>query len=115
MYRMMLGDFDHYGFSAKSKAVTVVVKILFVAFTFLVMLILLNMLIAIISDSYDYAIIRAEELFLQARINLAAELVAIGVAKSNAEETYAWIPSLRWFEFVFRFRKQDKDAEDTDG
>ena len=114
MYRMMLGDFERDWFSSKSETVAVVTVMLFIIFTFMVMVLLLNMLIAIISDSYDYAMIRAEQLFLQARIDLAAELVAVGVATSDAKD-YAWIPNLRWFDSVFRFsRKVDDGEEDPD-
>ena len=54
----------------------------FVLNTFIVMVIALNMLIAIVSDSY--AQIRASKLFLRTRVELAAELVAIGAARSRA-------------------------------
>ena len=58
--------------------------------------------------------IQAEQLFLQARIDLAAELVAIGVASSNAQG-YEWLGSrLEWFEFVFRFSRKQDDEEDAD-
>ena len=58
--------------------------LLFVLNTFIVMVIALNMLIAIVSDSYEYAQIRASKLFLRTRVELAAELVAIGAARSRA-------------------------------
>ena len=58
--------------------------------------------------------IQAEQLFLQARIDLAAELVAIGVASSNVQG-YEWLGSrLEWFEFVFRFSRKQDDDEDAD-
>eukprot|EP00588_Corethron_pennatum_P003375 CAMPEP_0194288468 /NCGR_PEP_ID=MMETSP0169-20130528/36875_1 /TAXON_ID=218684 /ORGANISM="Corethron pennatum, Strain L29A3" /LENGTH=1100 /DNA_ID=CAMNT_0039035473 /DNA_START=145 /DNA_END=3443 /DNA_ORIENTATION=+ len=46
-------------------------------YTFLVMIILLNVLIAIISDSYDKARINSEKLFGRARIVFVAELTAL--------------------------------------
>ena len=58
--------------------------LIFVLNTFIVMVIALNMLIAIVSDSYEYAQIRASKLFLRTRVELAAELVAIGAARSRA-------------------------------
>ena len=62
----------------------------------------------------DFAMIQAEQLFLQARIDLAAELVAIGVASSNVQG-YEWLGSrLEWFEFVFRFSRKQDDDEDAD-
>lgn len=48
--------------------------------TFLVMVMMLNILIAVVSDSYDYAQIRARQLFLSARLDLVAEMDAIGIA-----------------------------------
>ena len=51
---------------------------------------------------------------MQARIDLAAELVAIGVASSNVQG-YEWLGSrLEWFEFVFRFSRKQDDDEDAD-
>ena len=51
---------------------------------------------------------------MQARIDLAAELVAIGVASSNVQG-YEWLGSrLEWFEFVFRFSRKQDDEEDVD-
>ena len=54
MYRMMLGDFERDWFTSESKEVAGVTVALFVIFTFLVMVLLLNMLIAIISDSCEH-------------------------------------------------------------
>ena len=54
MYRMMLGDFERDWFTSESKEVAGVAVALFVIFTFLVMVLLLNMLIAIISDSCEH-------------------------------------------------------------
>jgi len=74
LYRVMLGDFG--GFKATSEYDVAI----FVAYTFLVMVMMLNILIAVVSDSYDYAQIRARQLFLSARLDLVAEMDAIGIA-----------------------------------
>lgn len=41
---------------------------------FIVSVVMMNILIAIVSDSYEHAMIRAERLFLRARLEIAAEL-----------------------------------------
>ena len=76
MYRMMLGDFDRDWFD------TPTATIFFLSYTFLVMVMMLNILIAVVSDSYDYAVIRAQRLFLMARLALVAELDTMGLTKA---------------------------------
>jgi hypothetical protein len=44
-----------------------------------VVIILLNVLIAVVSDSYFYAKTKARQLFLRARLELIAELDALGL------------------------------------
>ena len=47
-----------------------------VLFTFMVVIVLLNVLIAIVSDSYEKCLLRSEYLFGRARVMLLAELVS---------------------------------------
>ena len=75
LFRMMLGDFERSWFSANSDEISSVAVCAFVLYEFLITVLLLNMLIAVVSDSYDYAQIRAAKLFLRTRVELAAELV----------------------------------------
>jgi len=42
---------------------------------------MLNVLIAVVSDSYDYAMTRASGLFLRTRLVLVAELDALGLTE----------------------------------
>ena len=49
----------------------------FMAFMFLGVVVMLNVLIAIVSDSYDNAQSRSRHLFLRSRLELAAELVLV--------------------------------------
>ena len=60
-YTMLLGDFDLDAFP------DFFTKILFVAFMFFVVIILLNILIAIVSDSYDNAMVKSTEVSMGCR------------------------------------------------
>ena len=73
----LLGDFDRDVYGTPFEVA------LFVSYTFLVVIVMLNVLIAVISDSYDYAQIRAAKLFVRTRVEIAAELVGLGVARSG--------------------------------
>ena len=68
VYRMMIGDFERDWFSS------MFMLLLFLGYTFIVMILMLNILIAVVSDSYDYAVIKSRQLFCRARLELAAEL-----------------------------------------
>jgi hypothetical protein len=68
---MLLGDFDMDAFP------TVFTKLLFVVFMFIVVVILLNILIAIVSDSYDNAMVKSTELFWKSRLELVAEIKTV--------------------------------------
>jgi hypothetical protein len=57
LYRMMLGDSDRSWFSSE------VATFFFFLYSFFVQIIILSMLIAVVSDSYDFAIIRSVKLF----------------------------------------------------
>merc|ERR1711998_428232 len=73
MFNMgMLGDFDRDVFGDDIVAVA-----LFVCFIILVVIMMLNVLIAIVSDSYENAMVRSRQLFLRSRLELAAELELI--------------------------------------
>ena len=49
--------------------------------------VLLNILIAVVSDSYDHAMMEASHLFLRSRIDRAAELAASGIKATADDET----------------------------
>jgi hypothetical protein len=67
-----LGDFGGY-FGGMGTAFSV---FLLVFFSFMVVIVLLNVLIAIVSDSYEKCLIRSNYLFGRARVMLIAELVS---------------------------------------
>lgn len=72
-YTILLGDFGNFERETFATAFSVV---LIVIFTFMVVIVLLNVLIAIVSDSYEKCLIRSQSLFGRARVMLIAELVS---------------------------------------
>ncbi|GMH90359.1 hypothetical protein TL16_g11745 [Triparma laevis f. inornata] len=68
MYMALLGDFEPDAYSETFE------WMLFVMFSFLVMIILLNVLIAIVSDSYDAVLVNSSQLFWRSRLELVAEI-----------------------------------------
>ena len=68
LYIMMLGDYDRDDFP---DTYTSLMSFLFM---FLVVVIMMNVLIAIVSDSYDNAMVRSNELYSRARLELVAEV-----------------------------------------
>jgi hypothetical protein len=53
-------------------------------------IIMLNVLIAVVSDSYDYAMTRASGLFLRTRLVLVAELDALGLTREVILSQRLW-------------------------
>jgi hypothetical protein len=72
-YIMMLGDF---GNSERESFTTGFSVFLMVLYSFLVTVILLNVLIAIAGDSYEKCLLNSQKLFGRARVMLVAELVS---------------------------------------
>lgn len=71
VYSMLLApDFDRDAFDSRMSIVLVVI------YTFMVVLVLLNVLIAISSDSYEKCLVRSQNLFGRARIMMIAEMVS---------------------------------------
>ena len=71
VFRMMIGDFEREWFFEPFTLV------LFLTYMFVVMILMLNVLIAVVSDSYDFAVIKSVTLFRRARLDLAAEFEAM--------------------------------------
>jgi hypothetical protein len=72
LYGMMTGQYYTEEFESSS-----LLMALNVLYMFLMAIIMLNILIAIVSDSYDAAMIRARALFTRAKFEFAAEQVAM--------------------------------------
>ena len=73
VYSILLGDWGLFDRDEFNSAFSVT---LFVLFSFMVVVILLNVLIAIVSDSYEKCLLRSKNLFGRARVMLLAELVS---------------------------------------
>jgi hypothetical protein len=72
VYAVLLGEFGTFRRDSLSSAFTVVLLIIY---SFMVVLILLNILIAVASDSYEKCLVRSQNLFGRARVMMIAELV----------------------------------------
>ena len=73
VYSILLGD---YGQFDREDFHTPFSVFLIVLFSFMVVIVLLNVLIAIVSDSYEKCLIRSQFLFGRARVMILAELIS---------------------------------------
>lgn len=73
VYSILLGDFGNF---EREQFLTGFSVFLVVVYSFLVTVVLLNVLIAVASDSYEKCLLRSQHLFGRARVMLIAELVA---------------------------------------
>lgn len=89
VYTILLGDF---GIFEREDFVSGVSVFLVVLYSFLVTVVLLNVLIAIASDSYEKCLLKSQKLFGRARVMLIAELAS----------------------FQSLLRRRDQDAESTE-
>ena len=89
VWRLLLGDFgEKYDFANFGSGEGPLPKdwfilICFVTFTIIGLVLMLNILIAVVSDSYEHAQINARPLFLLARISLVAELDSMGLSSTS--------------------------------
>jgi hypothetical protein len=82
-YTMMLGGFNRWWFESSSVKVTNFSISAFVIFMFVVYIVLLNMLIAIVGDSYAFAMTKAPLLFAQTKCAVTVEYIVTGVVYLN--------------------------------
>jgi len=73
VYSILLGDYGQFG---RQDFHTPFSVFLIVLFSFMVVIVLLNVLIAIVSDSYEKCLIRSQFLFGRARVMILAELIS---------------------------------------
>jgi hypothetical protein len=73
VYAILLGDF---GLFERQSFKSIFSLFLAVFYTFMVVIVLLNVLIAVASDSYEKCLIRSHNLFGRARVMMIAELVS---------------------------------------
>jgi len=75
MYVMILGFFDTVWLEDdRSALITFSNVCFFMLFTFMVVIIMLNVLIAVVSDSYDGAVTKSRRIFYRARLEKIAEI-----------------------------------------
>lgn len=84
LFQMVLGAYEREWFvkgaSARS-GLSVFAVLLFVVYMGLVFVIMLNVLIAVVCDNYDFAMSKAHELFLRSRLALVADLELHGYTR----------------------------------
>ena len=80
-----VGEFDPDNFDE------VAVRVLLVFFILVVMIVFLNVLIAIVSDSYDLSMAKAEGLFLRSRCELITETALIALLLPTRTQDLATI------------------------
>eukprot|EP00747_Dinoflagellata_sp_TGD_P024946 gnl/TRDRNA2_/TRDRNA2_130900_c1_seq1.p1 gnl/TRDRNA2_/TRDRNA2_130900_c1~~gnl/TRDRNA2_/TRDRNA2_130900_c1_seq1.p1 ORF type:complete len:269 (-),score=33.39 gnl/TRDRNA2_/TRDRNA2_130900_c1_seq1:310-1068(-) len=90
VYRMMLGDFSRSWFTSDDWYLQACAEIFFVVFMLIVQIMMLNVLIAVVSESYDIAHVKAHDLYHRSRLNLAAELDAMGLTREGLHGLY-WV------------------------
>jgi len=87
-YKILLGDLSNLDEDLVNPYVT----FLIVVYSFLVIVILLNVLIAIISDSHEKCLARSSSIFGRARALLLAELVSFQYLLARRHETeHSWL------------------------
>uniref|UniRef100_A0A7S2UNT3 Ion transport domain-containing protein n=1 Tax=Attheya septentrionalis TaxID=420275 RepID=A0A7S2UNT3_9STRA len=102
VYSILLGDFGEFD---RSDFSTVLSVTLAVFFTFMVVLVLLNVLIAIVSDSYEKCLVRSHFLFGRARVMLLAELVSFQNllrTNSGADLETRDLPNRKWIRKTWK-------------
>jgi len=72
MYAVLVGDFEFDDYRT-----TPFISTLFILFTLIGVIVLLNVLIAIVSDSYEKSLVRSQYLFGRARVSFAAQHAAL--------------------------------------
>jgi len=82
-YTMMLGGYNRWWFDSSSVAVTNFSISAFAIFMFVVYIVLLNMLIAIVGDSYAFAMTKAPLLFDETQCAMSIEHIVTGVVYLN--------------------------------
>jgi hypothetical protein len=98
VYLMMLREFPDEGFPRP------VTSFLFMLFTLLVMIVVLNVLIAVVSDGYDGAALKAKYLFFLGRIELVAELELLFRRRAQAEDAEKCLDKM--FKFIAGLAQQ---------
>lgn len=113
VFRMMLGDFSPTWFEISEEPDDQwIADGLFCLYMIFVMIFMLNVLIAVVSDSYDCARVKATNLFRRARFEFVAQLDTIGATREGLEFLQ---PVLRPISSLFSkpLPKEGETDEDT--
>ncbi|GMI09273.1 hypothetical protein TrVE_jg5806 [Triparma verrucosa] len=91
LYLMILGTFESAAFTG------VWSQGLFLSYSFLVVIVLLNVLIAIVGDSYDAVLVTSTELFWRSRLELIAEITTTfdWILRTNWSDPHMWKDMLK--------------------
>ncbi|GMI03566.1 hypothetical protein TrLO_g5545 [Triparma laevis f. longispina] len=93
LYLMILGTFESSAFpGAWSQGI-------FLCYSFLVVIILLNVLIAIVSDSYDAILVTSTELFWRSRLELVVEV----------STTFSWVDTSAGIQLDLKLKASSTD------
>ncbi|GMH81026.1 hypothetical protein TrLO_g9475, partial [Triparma laevis f. longispina] len=92
LYLMILGTFEPSAFAGFWA------EALFLMYSFLVVIILLNVLIAIVGDSYDAVLVKSTELFWQSRLELVAEITTTFDFVLKGKDLTNWKKSVEDFQ-----------------
>merc|ERR1719191_1482978 len=98
----MLGNYDRSWFHQQGELIPdigdkVLSETIFVIFMLVVNILMLNVLIAVVSDSYDYARIRSQKIFLRTRLERTAEFDLLGLTTDcwpRLQERVHWLEKL---------------------
>ena len=85
MYRMLLGNIDLQYFDDNFELA------IWALFEFVVVIIMLNVLIAVVSDSYDFSLLRAQSAFLNTVVEVVVELETMGLTEPTNKTVYGRI------------------------
>jgi hypothetical protein len=89
-YMMIMGLFERDWYEVDgSTYLSGFSVLLFFIFMFFVVIVMLNVLIAVVSDSYDFAMTKAKQLFLITRLVLVAELDSLGISDEGLLPAWA--------------------------
>merc|ERR1711904_157941 len=85
---MMMGNYNRVWFNQQDEAwpdpgAKVISGTIFVIFMLVVNILMLNVLIAVVSDSYDFARIRSHKIFLRTRLERTAEFDLLGLTTNS--------------------------------
>jgi len=119
IFRMAIGDFDRDWFRDDSAKAASLATALFVAFELLANVLMLNVLIAVVSDSFEDAQTRGRQIFLQTQLEQVALFDSLGLTTVSIpclERAWEQLgkAQLRWFGSSDGDQVEDTDQGDAE-